>query len=249
MRAAFAELEAAGYLHRRRSRGERGQFVTELHLFDRPVTAIPNDALLPDRDTASGMPVPPAETQHQPRSDRGTASGTPVDAGRGTGSGTLEPPETSAETSVCPGRTDIPLTDRRRAVPLTEDGQRKIEKSPLPPDGSPGMLTLASHAGEIDHEQAINGAWPTAAHAYSDDAALVRLAQDELEQATGIPIDDVWAAKSVRLILDGANGSVRNPAAYIRDAIRNAPDPKTRFYPITRAPYSRPRQEVASWSR
>jgi hypothetical protein len=36
VRAAFTELEAAGYLYRARTRGERGRFVTVLHVFDAP---------------------------------------------------------------------------------------------------------------------------------------------------------------------------------------------------------------------
>jgi hypothetical protein len=36
VRAAFAELETAGYLHRGRRRGARGRFVTDVHVFDAP---------------------------------------------------------------------------------------------------------------------------------------------------------------------------------------------------------------------
>jgi hypothetical protein len=36
VRGAFAELEAAGYLHRARRRRGRGRFITDLHVFDAP---------------------------------------------------------------------------------------------------------------------------------------------------------------------------------------------------------------------
>lgn len=39
MRTVFAELEAAGYLVRIRKRGSSGRISTELHLYDRPVSA------------------------------------------------------------------------------------------------------------------------------------------------------------------------------------------------------------------
>ena len=46
IRAAFAELEDAGYLLRVRRRRHSGQFGTELHLFDAPVVLSAADALL-----------------------------------------------------------------------------------------------------------------------------------------------------------------------------------------------------------
>jgi hypothetical protein len=47
LRSAFAELEAAGYIIRRREKGERGRFVTVLEVYDIPQ----------DRGTASGTPA------------------------------------------------------------------------------------------------------------------------------------------------------------------------------------------------
>lgn len=55
MRAAFAELEAAGYLHRVRTRDAGGHVTTDLHLFD-----VPTD--VPD----GGTSVPPAQTRARP---------------------------------------------------------------------------------------------------------------------------------------------------------------------------------------
>jgi hypothetical protein len=242
MRAAFAELEAAGYLHRRRFHGERGQFVTELHLFDRPVTAIPDDdAPPPDRDTASGTPVPTGETARQPRSDRDTASGTPVHADRRTATGTPEPP---AETGCLPGSDRHTANGRPVSGTSNRRQTTKNKKvSPDAPSASPGTLTRATSTGEIDHEQTTNGTRPAAARAGNDDAALVQLAQDEVERATGIRLNAEWGAKTVRLLLGNANGSVPNPAAYIRDSIRRERDPKTRFCPISRPGYNTPWQK------
>jgi hypothetical protein len=45
LRSAFAELERAGYMVRRKEKGERGRFVTVLEVFDVPQ----------DRDTGGGM--------------------------------------------------------------------------------------------------------------------------------------------------------------------------------------------------
>ena len=42
-RATFAELESAGYLRRERKRGPRGRIVTELHVYDIPVSR-PDDS-------------------------------------------------------------------------------------------------------------------------------------------------------------------------------------------------------------
>lgn len=63
IRAAFAELEAAGYLRRERVQIDGGKFVTEMFLTDEP-----------NRGTASGMPVPPAAQPCSPSSDRRTAN-------------------------------------------------------------------------------------------------------------------------------------------------------------------------------
>jgi len=52
MRGVFAELVAAGYLVRVKSRGTDGRVVTGLHLYDRPCTDVPD----------GGTSVPPAET-------------------------------------------------------------------------------------------------------------------------------------------------------------------------------------------
>ena len=42
LRSAFAELSAAGYMHRARSRVGGGRFVTELHVFDAPAERLPD---------------------------------------------------------------------------------------------------------------------------------------------------------------------------------------------------------------
>jgi hypothetical protein len=70
MRGAYAELEAAGYLWRERTRDERGRFTTAIHVSDQP-----------RRGTASGTPAPSGETADSgclPSSDRRTAHGPSV---------------------------------------------------------------------------------------------------------------------------------------------------------------------------
>jgi hypothetical protein len=69
LRAAFKELEAAGYLLRRKEKGERGRFVTVLEVFDVPQVGGLGE---PDRGTAGG-------TSASGMSVRGTsASGTSI---------------------------------------------------------------------------------------------------------------------------------------------------------------------------
>jgi hypothetical protein len=74
-RAAFALLEAAGYLERRRLRTKTGRFETCLILHDSPATATE----VPLTDVPLSVPrFPPAETPRLPRSDRRTAYATSV---------------------------------------------------------------------------------------------------------------------------------------------------------------------------
>src|SRR5262249_5931196 len=57
--------------------------------------------------------------------------------------------------------------------------------------------------------------------------ALIEIVIHEIEQATGRTIGPRWAEKTVDLLLNGH--SAGNPAGYIRAAIRNERDPRTRF--------------------
>lgn len=52
----------------------------------------------------------------------------------------------------------------------------------------------------------------------------------EIYAATSRVIDEDWAEKIRRFILDGRNPG--NPAAYIKAVIENEPDPHTRFLPL-----------------
>jgi hypothetical protein len=58
-------------------------------------------------------------------------------------------------------------------------------------------------------------------------AALIPLVTEEIAKATGRRIGPLWAARTVRLLLDGQ--APGNPAAYVRAAIRRERDPRTRF--------------------
>lgn len=95
IRAAFAELEAAGYLRRERVQVDGGKFVTEMFLTDDP-----------HRGTANGMSVPPAAEPCFPSSDRRTANRPSVS---GTSNRTL-----STNTEDGPEREDL-VSRRARA--------------------------------------------------------------------------------------------------------------------------------------
>jgi hypothetical protein len=66
---------------------------------------------------------------------------------------------------------------------------------------------------------------------------LIDLVRQEIRRATGRDIDDDWAIKTINLLLGAANGYIANPSGYIRQAICDEPDPRTRFLPITRPGY------------
>ncbi len=112
IRAAFAELEAAGYITRERTRGERGRFQTELYLYDRP-----------HRHTASGTSEAQDVTAVEmgcdppfPSSDRRTANERPA-------SGTSNRrPSTNTED----GRDDLAS---RRARPASRTSAKRTVQS------------------------------------------------------------------------------------------------------------------------
>jgi len=66
-------------------------------------------------------------------------------------------------------------------------------------------------------------------YARADDD-LIDLIITELRTATGRTIDRQWAAKTRDYILSGR--TIADPAAYVRQAIRSEPDPRTRFLPL-----------------
>jgi hypothetical protein len=88
IRAAFAELQACGYLRRVRKHGDGGQIVTELHIYDVPAGRTD--------DTPSVMPVPPAQTDVS------------ADHADVTDGATSAPP---GQTGIPAGRTDDTVTD------------------------------------------------------------------------------------------------------------------------------------------
>jgi len=64
----------------------------------------------------------------------------------------------------------------------------------------------------------------------SPDDQIVHMIMDEIHAATGRHITPEWAARTYHLILSGRDPD--KPAAYIRSAIRNDPDPRKRFLPL-----------------
>src|SRR5262245_27557558 len=64
----------------------------------------------------------------------------------------------------------------------------------------------------------------------SPDDQIVHMIMDAIHAATGRHITPEWAARTYHLILSGRDPD--KPAAYIRSAIRNDPDPRKRFLPL-----------------
>jgi hypothetical protein len=130
-RAAFAELEAAGYIRRVRARGPQGHVVTEIHLYDVPQTD----------DTTGGTSVPPAETKE-------TAVRTDVPprryVGSGTGAHTGGTSGRSAKTDVSAGGTDVPLTDVPPVVSSIRSTDNEDCKNEEPLSGSKLRRALAA---------------------------------------------------------------------------------------------------------
>jgi hypothetical protein len=59
---------------------------------------------------------------------------------------------------------------------------------------------------------------------------LIDLIIAEVQNVTGRRLDAEWAQRTYATILGGRHPA--SPAAYIRSAIRNEPDPRTRFLPL-----------------
>jgi hypothetical protein len=80
IRAAFTELESAGYLSRERKRGPRGRIVTELHVYDIPVshTGESVDSHWSDSDKYTSSQAAPA-TAYQAPADQAPADQAPAD--------------------------------------------------------------------------------------------------------------------------------------------------------------------------
>lgn len=126
LREAFAELEAAGYMIRRKERGPKGRIVTLMETYDTPQ----------NRGTANGMSAPTCDDVQTPSSDRGTANGTSENH-RGTANGT------SATTSE---NTQTPRSDRRTANRPSVSGTSIRRRSTNNPPPTP-TDTTAEQAG------------------------------------------------------------------------------------------------------
>lgn len=140
-RAAFAELEAAGYIRRVRTRGPQGHVVTEIHVYDAPRTD----------DTTGGTSVPPAETQE-------TAVRTDVPLRRyagssGTGANTGGMSVRPAKTDVSAGGTDIPLTDVPPVVSSIRSTDNEDCKNEEPLSGSSLRRALAAVVPDVTERE------------------------------------------------------------------------------------------------
>ena len=62
------------------------------------------------------------------------------------------------------------------------------------------------------------------------DSDLIDLIIEEVHARTGRTLDAEWAQRTYVTILAGRHPA--NPAGYVRQAIRNEPDPRTRFLPL-----------------
>lgn len=130
VRAAFAALEAAGYLRRVRRRTQRGRMVTDIHVYDTPQAD----------DTAGGTSGRPAGTGK-------TAGGTEVPHGWPAGSGraggsaggmSARP----AKTGKAAGGTEVPLT----GAPVGGTSIRSTENEEQSLSPRPGSLHAALSA-------------------------------------------------------------------------------------------------------
>jgi hypothetical protein len=64
------------------------------------------------------------------------------------------------------------------------------------------------------------------------DPDLIALVKDEIKTITGEDITDSHAAGIKSDLITASRRPVKNPAAYIRKAIREEPDPRNRFFPV-----------------
>jgi hypothetical protein len=113
LREAFAELEAAGYMIRRKERGANGRIVTLMEAYDTPQ----------NRGTASGMSAPTCDNAQTTSSDRGTANGT-SESHRDTANGTPAATSTNGQTP-----SSHRGTANRRPVSGTSN-RRRSKKNP-----------------------------------------------------------------------------------------------------------------------
>ena len=107
--AAWSELESAGYLRRVKTRGTRGRFITDLHIYD--VAPMPTDM------PPAGQSVTPAQTSNYAGRTDTPPAGKPV---------------TTASQHVSAGRTDIPPTDQsvdRQSVDRPPGRRSPIQKT------------------------------------------------------------------------------------------------------------------------
>ena len=108
---------------------------------------------------------------------------------------------------------------RREAMPSRRDSRRDNSVShttpsrPVPDDPV------------VDVVNRVNGGSPPRASPEVIDSII-----KEILDVTGRHITEEWAQRVAAHILDGRTPA--NPAAYIRQAIRNDPDPKRRFLPL-----------------
>jgi hypothetical protein len=106
MRAAFAELKAAGYLHSKRRRDSRGRIITELHWYDRPAhTAASNTDAMPGRPRKQDVSAGRTDDRFTERRFTGTpATGTLA-------TGTLADGTSSRRPSTKTTSTDVAVLD------------------------------------------------------------------------------------------------------------------------------------------
>jgi len=117
---------------------------------------------------------------------------------------------------------------RERVPTEAEKGYQPQRADQQEPDC--GLNRLAKPSRARGREQ------PSAALAA--DADLIRMIIEEVRDATGRTISSAWAGRVKQTILNGHEPA--RAGAYIRQAIRAEPDPRTRFLPIGRPGYGSP---------
>lgn len=211
LREAFAELEAAGYMIRRKERGPKGRIVTLMEAYDTPQA----------RGTANGMSAPTCDDAQTSSSDRDTANGTSAAT-----SGNVQTPSSDRRTA------------NRRPVSGTSTRRRSKNPPPTPTDTSaPGSVgpdggrdeqhpDLARAAAFL---QALPAPWAVGPETAAEFAPLL-LAR---ARAQGWAPDAALAAK-----LTERPDGIRNYAAVLHIRIKDLP--KAPVVPTQRADAPQP---------
>lgn len=131
-------------------------------------------------------------------------------------------------------RAEIEELSAKRSASGRKGGHAKANGKHLP-EQTPGHVpkqTAGKSVAEAEAEAEATTSLADVDHQSADRNAhdLTRLIITEIRTATGRTVTAEWASKIRAHILDGR--SPADPAAYVRQVIRNEPSPRTRFLPV-----------------